>query len=248
MIRMETKPTGVPLTIRRLIPLAILLGGTVTVFAFGLHEYLEYETLRDHRAWLLSQVEHRFAAAVLAYMAIYTVTIALSVPGGAVLTIAGGFLFGQFVTTAAVVVAATLGATLLFVAARTALGDMLRSRARPWLHRLERGFAANALSYLLVLRLIPLFPFFVVNLVPAFLGVSLRTYVVGTFFGIVPGTFVYASVGAGLGSVLDAGAEFSPGDVLTAEVVTALVGLAVLALLPVGYKRFVRDRDRRRGG
>ena len=247
MTRMETKPTGVPLSIRRLIPLAVLLAGTVAVFALGLHEYLEYETLRDHRAWLLSQVEQRFVAAVLAFMAVYTVTIALSVPGGAVLTIAGGFLFGQAVTTAVVVVAATLGATLLFLAARTALGDMLRSRARPWLHRLERGFAENALSYLLVLRLIPLFPFFVVNLVPAFLGVPLRTYVVGTFFGIIPGTFVYASVGAGLGSVLDAGAEFSPGDVLTPQVVTALVGLAVLALLPVGYKRLARGRDRARG-
>src|SRR3990170_736447 len=128
MTRMETKPTGGHFSIRRLLPLAVLLAGTAAVFAFGLHEFLEYETLRDNRAWLLSQVEQRFVAAVLAFMAVYTVTIALSVPGGAVLTIAGGFLFGQVVTPAVVVVAATLGAPLLFVAARTAFAEVLRSR------------------------------------------------------------------------------------------------------------------------
>jgi uncharacterized membrane protein YdjX (TVP38/TMEM64 family) len=103
------------------------------------------------------------------------------------------------------------------------------------------------LSYLLVLRLIPLFPFFVVNLVPAFLGVPLRTYVLGTFFGIIPGTFVYASVGAGLGSIFASGAAFSPDSVLTPEVITALVGLAGLALLPVLYKRIAGNRRSPRG-
>jgi uncharacterized membrane protein YdjX (TVP38/TMEM64 family) len=102
---------------------------------------------------------------------------------------------------------------------------------------MEDGFRANALSYLLVLRLVPLFPFFVVNLVPAFLGVSLRTYMVGTLIGIVPGSFVFATVGAGLGSIFDSGQSFTARGILTPEIVTALAGLAVLALIPVIYKR-----------
>jgi uncharacterized membrane protein YdjX (TVP38/TMEM64 family) len=173
----------------------------------------------------------------LIYIAIYALVIALSVPGGAVLTIAGGFLFGSVIATLLVVFAATLGATLVFLIAKTALGDPLRARASPFLKRMEAGFQEDALNYLLVLRLIPIFPFWIVNLVPAFLGVPLRTYVLGTFVGIIPGSFVFASVGAGIGSVLDSGEEFSPSSVLTPQIVIALVGLAALALLPVAYRK-----------
>lgn len=120
--------------------------------------------------------------------------------------------------------------------AKTSLGDLLRAQAGPWLKKMESGFRENALSYLLVLRLIPLFPFFVVNLVPAFLGVSLRTYVLATLVGIVPGSFVYATVGAGLGSIFDRNEVFTASGILTPEIVTALVGLSVLSLLPVAYK------------
>jgi uncharacterized membrane protein YdjX (TVP38/TMEM64 family) len=174
---------------------------------------------------------------LLLYGLAYLAMVAFSLPGGAVMTVAGGFLFGALPTAAVVVVAATAGATLVFLAARTALGDILRRRAGPFLKGMEEGFRANALSYLLVLRLVPLFPFVVVNLVPAFLGVSLRVFVLGTLFGIAPGTFVYASVGAGLGSVFDAGESFSARSVLTTEVVVALLGLAFLALVPVLYRR-----------
>jgi len=155
-----------------------------------------------------------------------------------VLTITGGFLFGSIVATVLVVVAATLGATLVFLIARSALGDPLRARAGPFLQRMEAGFQEDAFNYLLVLRLIPIFPFWIVNLVPAFLGVPLRTYVLGTSIGIIPGSFVFASVGAGLGSVLDSGQAFSPASVLTPQVVIALVGLALLALLPVAYRKW----------
>jgi uncharacterized membrane protein YdjX (TVP38/TMEM64 family) len=177
-------------------------------------------------------------------MAIYAAVIALSVPGGAVLTIAGGFLFGTLPATLYVVVAATLGATILFLIARTALGDPLRARAGPWLRRMEAGFAENALSYLLVLRLIPIFPFWLVNLVPAFLGVGLGTYVLGTFFGIIPGSFVYASVGNGLGAVFDAGETPDVGIIFEPSILVPIVGLAVLALLPVAHRKF-KARPRR---
>jgi uncharacterized membrane protein YdjX (TVP38/TMEM64 family) len=173
--------------------------------------------------------------------------VALSIPGATVLTIAAGFLFGQLWATVLVVIAATAGATALFLLAKTTIGDTLRAKAGPWLQRMEAGFAEGALSYLLVLRLIPLFPFFVVNLVPAFLGVPLATYVIATFVGIIPGTFVYASVGAGLGSVFEAGGTFAPADALTPEIITALIGLAVLSLLPVAYRKLVRARGRSNG-
>jgi uncharacterized membrane protein YdjX (TVP38/TMEM64 family) len=180
--------------------------------------------------------EHAVLASIL-YVAIYAAVVAASLPGGAVLTVTGGFLFGSVAGTLHVVVAATLGATLLFLIARTTFGDALRAKAGPFLKKMEAGFQENAFNYLLVLRLIPLFPFFIVNLVPAFLGVPLRTYALATFIGIIPGSFVYASVGAGLGSVFDQNAAFSPAGVLTPEIVVALVGLAVLAIVPVLYRK-----------
>ena len=224
----------------RWLPLLVLVAGLVAILASGLHRYASFEALRDHRAWLLDQVARNFAASALIFAAIYALAVALSVPGGAVLTIAGGFLFGKWIGTGLVLAAATLGATLLFVAARTAFADLLRARAAPWLVRLEAGFRADAFNYLLVLRLVPLFPFFVVNLVPAFLGVSLRVFVLATLIGIVPGTFVFATVGSGLGSIFDAGGSFSPAGILTPEIVGALVGLAVLALIPVAYRKWSR--------
>ena len=163
--------------------------------------------------------------------------IALSVPGGAILTIAGGFLFGIVPGTLLVLVGATVGATIVFLIARTALGDALRAKAGPRIRRMEEGFRRDALSYLLVLRLIPIFPFWLVNIVPAFLGVPLRTYVLGTFVGIIPGGFVYASVGNGLGAVFDAGGTPDLGIIFEPAILLPIVGLAVLALLPIVYRQ-----------
>lgn len=229
-------------SLRRLWPLAVLAAGIATFFALDLNMYLTFEALRDNRATLTAFVADHALAASLLYLAVYATAVALSLPGGAVLTVTGGFLFGTALGTLQVVVAATLGATALFVIARTTLGDALRARAGPFLKRMEAGFRENALSYLLVLRLIPLFPFFVVNLVPAFLGVPLSTYVIGTFFGIIPGSFVFTSVGAGLGSVFDKAGEFSPSSVLTPQILIALIGLAALALLPVVHRKLKARR------
>ena len=229
-------------SLARLWPLAALALAIATVLALDLDRYLSFEMLREHREALTGFVAANMVVAALAFVLVYAAVIALSVPGGAVLTITGGFLFGSIPATVLVVVAATLGATLVFLIAKTALGDPLRSRAGPFLQRMEAGFQEDAFNYLLVLRLIPIFPFWIVNLVPAFLGVPLRTYVLGTLIGIIPGSFVYATVGAGLGSVLDSGQEFSPASVLTAQVVIALVGLAVLALLPVAYRKWKARR------
>ena len=229
-------------SLARLWPLAVLALAIGAVFVLDLDRFLTFDALREHRETLTAFVADNTALAALCFVAVYAAAIALSVPGGAVLTIAGGFMFGSLLGTGLVVVAATLGATLVFLIAKTALGDPLRAKAGPFLKRMEAGFQDDALNYLLVLRLIPLFPFWIVNLVPAFLGVPLRTYVLGTFIGIIPGSFVFASVGAGLGSVLDSGQEFSPASVLTPQIVIALVGLAVLALLPVAYRKLKERR------
>jgi uncharacterized membrane protein YdjX (TVP38/TMEM64 family) len=219
----------------------------VAFFALGLERYLSIDALRQHRSVLRAWVETSGLLAALVFMAIYIVTVAFSLPGATILTIAGGFLFGSVWGTVLVIISATLGATVLFSIARTTLGDVLRAKARAWLPRLEAGFRQHALSYLLVLRLVPLFPFFVINLVPAFLGVPISTFILGTFLGIIPGTFVYATVGAGLGSVFDAGGTFSLRGVLTPQIVIALVGLAVLAMIPVVYKKLTAQRGAQPG-
>ena len=224
-------------SLRRLVPLAVLAAAVAAAFGLGLHDTLSFETLRENRGLLIGFVESNFALSLAAFVAVYGLAIAVSLPGGAILTISAGFLFGPWLGTVAAVTGATLGATAVFLIARTALGEALRAKAGPALKKMQGGFQENALSYLLVLRLVPLFPFWLVNLVPAFLGVPLRTYVVATVLGIVPAGFVFAFAGAGLGSVFDSAESFSPAAVLTPEVIAALCGLAVLSLVPVGYKK-----------
>ncbi len=187
-------------------------------------------------------VDQHGLLAIGLFVGLYALSTALSVPGGLVLTVTGGFLFGQWLGTIGVVIGASAGAIAVFLIARSTLGEALRAKVGPAMQKMESGFRDNALSYLLVLRLIPLFPFFVVNIVPALLGVPLRTYVIGTSLGIIPGVFVYATVGAGLGSIFDSMQEFTPSAALTPEVVAALVGLAVLSMLPVAYKKFRASR------
>ncbi|MPZ10766.1 MAG: TVP38/TMEM64 family protein [Kiloniellaceae bacterium] len=222
---------------RRLLPAAGLLAALALAFGFGLQDHLSIEALRAHRSLLTDFVAGHAVAAALIFMATYALSTALSLPGGLVLTLAGGFLFGIVPGTLYVVIAATLGATVVFLIARGALGGSFRAKAGPFVQRMEAGFRENAFSYLLVLRLIPLFPFVVVNLVPAFLGVPLATYVVGTFIGIIPGTLVFILAGAGLGSIFDRGGAFTVDSVLTPEIVAGLIGLSLLSLLPVVYKR-----------
>ncbi len=233
----QTAPETVGFSPMRLWPVALLLAGLAAFFAFDLDRYLSFDALRENRAFLTEWTAAHLALAILIYAGVYIVVVAFSLPGGAVMTISGGFLFGPAISTAVTVLAATIGATVLFIAARTALGDVLRAKAGPAIRNMEAGFRENELSYMFVLRLVPLFPFFVVNLAPAFLGVSLRTYVIATLFGIIPGTFVYALVGNGLGAVFDAGGTPDLGIIFKPEILFPILGLALLALIPVIYKR-----------
>lgn len=228
--------------LRRVVPLAVILSGIAAFFYFDLDSYVTFEALQQRHEWLLAQVADHTVLTVLAFMLAYAAIVAFSLPGAAVMSIAGGFLFGQWMGMMWNVVAATTGATALFIVARTAWGDLLHEKAGPWLESFEKGFQENAFNYLLAMRLVPAFPFFVVNLVPAFLGVGLRTFVIATFFGIIPGAFVYSSVGAGLGSLFESGQSFTGRGILTPEIVTAIVGLVVLSLLPVAYRLWMRQR------
>jgi uncharacterized membrane protein YdjX (TVP38/TMEM64 family) len=228
--------------LKRFLPLAVMLLAIVAAFALGLDDYLSLDQLERHRTRLLDLVGRHPLAAPLAYMLIYAAAVALSIPGGAILTMTGGFLFGVVAATCYVVIAATSGATLVFLIAKSALGDSLRRRAGPAMRRMEAGFRENAFHYLLVLRLIPVFPFWLVNLVPAFLGVPLTTYVAATLVGIIPGSLVYASVGNGLGAVFEAGGRPDLGIIFEPEIILPIIGLAALAILPVVYKK-IRARQ-----
>lgn len=227
---------------RRFLPLGVLAGAIAVAFALGLDDYLNYAALCENSDQLIAWVDAYGFVAPLVYILVYTVVVALSLPGATFMTLAGAFMFGAGGATVYTVIGATFGATIIFLAAKTALGDILYQKAGPGIRRMEDGFRENALNYLLVLRLIPLFPFWLVNLVPAFLGVRLSTYVIGTFFGIIPGTFVYCLAGASLGDVFRTCADFSIGSILTPTLIAALIGLAVLALLPVAYKRFSKGQ------
>lgn len=222
----------------RWLPLAVLAAGAVGFFALGLDAYVTFDTLARHRGELLAWFEARPVLAPLLYIVGYIVAIAFSLPGGVLLTVTGGFLFGPVLGALFAIVGATGGATAVFLAARTALGERLRAKAGSSLQRLQAGFRQDAFSYLLVLRLVPLFPFFLVNIVPAFAGVSTRIYMLATFIGIIPGTFVFASVGNGLGAVFDAGQTPDLRIILKPQILLPILGLALLALIPVGYKHW----------
>ena len=230
--------------VKRFAPLVVLVIAIVLVFALDLDRFVSFDTLSENRDRLLAFVDAHMLLAPLLFVLIYALVVGLSIPGGAIMTIAGGFLFGLWVGTVLVLIGATLGATAVFLIAKTALGDILREKAGPRVRKMEAGFREDAFNYLLVLRLIPIFPFWLVNIVPALLGVPLSTYVLGTFIGIIPGSFVYASVGNGLGAVFDAGETPDLGIIFQPAIILPIVGLAILAILPVVYKK-LRGRPQR---
>jgi uncharacterized membrane protein YdjX (TVP38/TMEM64 family) len=224
--------------VKRWLPLALLVTAGVAVYFSGAHRYVSFHALANHREWLLSQVAALGFWAPLAFVSLYAAVTALSIPGATAMTLAGGFLFGTVLGTLCNVTGATIGATLVFIVARSAFGEVLQRRAGPFLKKIEEGFRQDAVSYLLVLRLVPLFPFWLVNLVPALFGMSLGAYVVCTFFGILPGAVVYTSVGGGLGEFLDRGEKPDLHLAFQPHILLPLIGLGLLALVPVVYKRW----------
>lgn len=241
-------------TVMRYLPLAVLIVAMIGVFATGVYKELKLENLIAHRDDLKAFTAAHQVKALALYVAIYIGVVALSVPGAVFVTIFGGFLFGWLAGGLAASLAASIGATIVFSIARTSVGDVLMRQAGPRLKRLADGFREDAFSYLLFLRLVPLFPFWLVNLAPAFLGVPLRTFALATSIGVVPNTFAFAFAGAGLDSVIAAqkaakqaciaagGADcymrIDFWALVTPKLLIALGLLGVMALIPVLVRRY----------
>jgi uncharacterized membrane protein YdjX (TVP38/TMEM64 family) len=235
----ETARSRPAISWHRLVPLGMLVAAAAIFIALGGHHYLTFSAFAENRARLSGFVARWSVSAAILYIFVYAAAVALSVPGGAILTIIGGFLFGTWLGGLSAVVGATLGAACIFLAARAGLGG-LAQRAGPWFEKLQAGFAADAFSYLLVLRLIPVFPFWLVNLVPALVGIGLPTFLLATLIGIIPGTFIYAAIGNGLGKVVEAP---DPDILFHPSVLGPILALALFALLPVWYRRRQRRRS-----
>jgi uncharacterized membrane protein YdjX (TVP38/TMEM64 family) len=256
-----TTPTAAGIRLVRLIPLAVIIVISVTVITMGWHKQLSLAGLVDRRADIDAFVAEHWIAALTAAAGIYAVAVALSLPGAAFLTMGCGMIFGALVGGLTAMVGATAGATVIFLIAKSAFGSWLVRRAGRRTESLAAGFRADAFNYLLFLRLVPVFPFWLVNLVPALCGVGLATFVTATAIGIIPGTFAYAFFGAGLDSAIAAQAsvyraclsagrpdchlDFNPGAAATPQLIAGLIALGVLALVPIAAKRFKAARANR---
>lgn len=249
------KPSG---PLQRWLPLLVIIGAASLVFAMGWHKYLSFRTIGLNYDVLRGFIGQNLLAALGLFVLAYVAVVALSLPGALIMTLTGGLLFGWQLGAPATVIGATLGATALFLVARSSFGEALAERAGPAVANLRAGFQQDALSYMLFLRLVPVFPFVVVNLASAVLGVPLRTYVLGTFLGIIPGTAAYSVAGAGLGSVIDAQNtvyraclakgpanpetacpySIDTSALVTKELVLAFALLGLVALIPVVLKKW----------
>lgn len=243
--------------VRRYLPLLAIAALAAVAITSGWHQYLSLKTVGLNYETLRAFIETHLVAAVAIFMLTYIAAVTVALPGSLILTLTGGLLFGWQIALPATVIAATTGATVFFLIARTSLGQALAERAGPALAKLRDGFHENALSYVLFLRLVPIFPFFVVNLAAALLRVPLGTYILGTFLGIIPATAAYTVASSGLASVVEAqNARYhaclrgSDGNtaacpytidtsaLVTKELILAFVLLGFVALIPVALKKW----------
>ena len=207
--------------------------------AVTLRDYLSFEALEQNREALLAARDNNYLLAVLGFMTIYVIVVAFSLPGATIATLTGGFLFGTFPGALFNVTAATLGATVIFLAARMGFGERLAARmenSEGMVKKIKDGIDGNQWSVLFLIRLVPAIPFFVANLVPALVGVPLRRFMISTFLGIIPGGVVYTSVGAGLGEVFERGETPNLGIIFEPHILLPIVGLCALAALPIVLK------------
>ncbi len=233
-------------SIRRALPL-IGIGIAAILGAVFLRDTLSFETLRENQAALLAIRDDNYALSGIAFVALYALIVAFSLPGATIATLTGGFLFGIFPGTLFNMVGATIGATGIFLAARWGVGERIArsmDTSDGRIHEIKKGLDDNQWSMLFLIRLVPVVPFFMANLVPAFVGVPLGRFVISTFLGILPGALVYTSVGAGLGSVFASGQSPDLGIVFTPQIFLPLLGLSALAALPIAIKAFQRAKGK----
>jgi uncharacterized membrane protein YdjX (TVP38/TMEM64 family) len=243
-----TKTPESRISFKRLLPL-LIIGFVATVGFFALRDVLSFEALAENREMLNAWRDENYLLAVLTFVAVYVVVVAFSLPGATIMTLTGGFLFSTFPGTLFNITGATLGAIAIFLAAKTGLGDALHSKLQDgagddgFMAKMEAGLHKNEISYLLLMRLVPAVPFFLANLAPAFLGVKLKNFALTTFFGIMPGAVVYTSVGAGLGDVFARGETPNLGIIFEWQVLGPILGLSVLAALPIVIGKFTDKKD-----
>jgi len=218
--------------LKRWLPLLIILTLMVVVFSTGLHNKISLKALQENKVAMLEAVAESPVTTALGFMALYIVFVALSLPAATLLTLAGGFLFGLWLGTLYVITAATIGATIIFLIAKTSLGSTLREKAGSFYQRIEKNMENNAVGYLLFMRLVPVFPFFMVNIAPALFNVKPRVFILTTFFGILPGTFVFVNLGTQLATITD------PSDLVSLHTLLAFALLGFFALIPTLYQQF----------
>lgn len=223
-----------PVLLKRL---PILLIAVIALLgAYFLREYLTFEALSANREALIALRDANYLLSVAGFVTVYMVVVAFSLPGATIMTLSGGFLFATFPGALYNVTGATLGATAIFLAARWGFGAQLRARldvAEGAVKKIKTGIDENQWSMLFLIRLVPAVPFFLANLIPAFLDVPLRRFVISTFLGIIPGAVVYTSVGAGLGAVFAAGETPDLGVIFEPHILLPILGLCLLAALPI---------------
>ncbi|MDP2241195.1 MAG: TVP38/TMEM64 family protein [Burkholderiales bacterium] len=226
--------------IKPYLPLLVLVIVVVAVFASGVTRYLNFEALQTHEAALRAFVSDNLILALISFMAVYAVATAVSLPGALILTLTGGYLFGPWVGGSATVIGATLGAVAVFYAVRTSLGAAMRRRAEASGGKLKAvidGVEAGAFGYILTLRLVPLAPFWLVNIAAALAHAPLRAYALATFLGIMPATFIYSGIGAGIGELIARGETPDAGVIFEPIILLPLVGLGLLSLGVTLYQR-----------
>lgn len=235
------EPSPHRLSLQRLIPLGLLVvAGAAFVLSGGRH-YLAFTALTENRAFLYAMAARGSVLTMIGFILAYAALTALSIPGALIMTLVGGFLFGLWLGALYALTGATLGATAVFLAARTGLSSLV-ARAGPRVQGLEAEFREDAFNYLLCLRLVPIFPFWLVNLVAGVAGMRLWSYVVATFVGMIPGALVYAGLGSGMGAMIANRERPDLHLVFRPSIFFPLLGLAALALLPVIYRRWTARR------
>lgn len=224
-------------TLKKYLPLGIFAVSVIGIYMSGLLEYVSLETIKDQRLYLQELVSENPIATGLAFMGLYIVTVALSLPIASLLTLLGGFLFGLVAGTLMIVSSATIGAAIIFTIAKSAVGESLRDRAGPFYNKVADNMNDNAIQYMFFTRLVPVVPFFVANILPALFNIKLRDFMMTTFLGIIPGTAVYANIGGGLATIE------TLGDLVSPQILGAFTLLGLFALVPSIIK-FFKTRKR----
>lgn len=228
-----------PSLFKRLLPITILIIGLGVFFAFDLGRFLSFAVLAEHYTSITAWADGNIALAVSGFFLLYVIAVAFSLPIASILTLVGGAVLG-YLAAPVIIIAATLGAWILFLAARGAFADILTKKAGPFMAKVSDGFNDQPFMWLLALRLIPLAPFWAVNIIPALLGMRSNQYILATLIGIAPGTTVYVLVGSGFDAILARGQTPDLSILGDPRILAPLAGLGILALIPILAKKFLK--------